>query len=372
MTNWIALDVAIGLILVFLLYSLLATVIQELLATLFGFRAKILERAICRMLQDASMENGKISRIQSMFKGSGMLGNEDSLLARFYKHPLIQFLGESDKKKPSYITSKNFSSVLVDLITENTDENDLKTRLNRALDSETDRIGNKTLALLRKFWREAEDDLSAFQLKLEQWFDETQIRCTGWYKKNTQFFLLIIGFIIAVFFNIDSIAIAGKLQKDPKLREAVVAQASDFVKSHPDLIVKREEDLKKANAAVFRDSTQKDSVIREIDYQYKALIAKGIHLQKEADSLISTDLAKVNGVLGLGLKNVREYHEPFFKNATTFDFCQFCKGLRSWGLTMVGWIIAALAISLGAPFWFDLLNKIMQFKTSLREDFREK
>ena len=30
--------------------------------------------------------------------------------------------------------------------------------------------------------------------------------------------------------------------------------------------------------------------------------------------------------------------------------------------TIVGWILTAFAISLGAPFWFDLLNKIMMLR----------
>ncbi len=32
-----------------------------------------------------------------------------------------------------------------------------------------------------------------------------------------------------------------------------------------------------------------------------------------------------------------------------------------------GYLITALAISLGAPFWFDLLNKLMQLRTSIKQ-----
>jgi hypothetical protein len=52
MFNNVALDVVIGLIFIFLLYSLLATIIQECIATQLGFRAKVLEKAILRMLED--------------------------------------------------------------------------------------------------------------------------------------------------------------------------------------------------------------------------------------------------------------------------------------------------------------------------------
>ena len=34
--------------------------------------------------------------------------------------------------------------------------------------------------------------------------------------------------------------------------------------------------------------------------------------------------------------------------------------------TLLGWLITAFAISLGAPFWFDLLNKMMQVRNTVR------
>ncbi len=36
------------------------------------------------------------------------------------------------------------------------------------------------------------------------------------------------------------------------------------------------------------------------------------------------------------------------------------------GWHLPGWLITALAISLGAPFWFDLLNKIMVVRSTVK------
>ena len=33
---------------------------------------------------------------------------------------------------------------------------------------------------------------------------------------------------------------------------------------------------------------------------------------------------------------------------------------------VVGWVITACAISLGAPFWFDMLNKIMVVRNAIK------
>src|SRR5436190_7946256 len=50
MLNNPALDTAIGLIFIYLLYSLLATTIKEFIATLFAYRPRMLERGLEQML----------------------------------------------------------------------------------------------------------------------------------------------------------------------------------------------------------------------------------------------------------------------------------------------------------------------------------
>ena len=66
MFNNVALDVFIGLVFVFLLYSLLATILQEMISTKLAFRSKVLEKAIIRMLEDgkATTANGFWSRLK--------------------------------------------------------------------------------------------------------------------------------------------------------------------------------------------------------------------------------------------------------------------------------------------------------------------
>src|SRR5262245_16449583 len=114
MFNNIALDVVIGLVFIFLLYSLLATIIQEIIATKLKFRAKILEKGIIRMLEDgrSSPSNNTVN----LFRKRNTLLNM-RIAAWFYAHPLIKYLGENnDYSKPSYLSSQNFSKVMVDLL----------------------------------------------------------------------------------------------------------------------------------------------------------------------------------------------------------------------------------------------------------------
>ena len=61
----LAIDVVLGLIFVYLLYSLLASVVQELFARIFHSRARLLTKGLRRMLEeeDHSADLGWFGRI---------------------------------------------------------------------------------------------------------------------------------------------------------------------------------------------------------------------------------------------------------------------------------------------------------------------
>jgi hypothetical protein len=223
------------------------------------------------------------------------------------------------------------------------------------------KICPETVKYLNSLWADAQGDVEKFKGYLENWFDQTMERATGWYKKNIQVVLFVIGFTIAILFNVDSIKIAGKLEKDPKLREQLVQQASSFVAAHPELdkeVYRQQEEMAKIRAEITGSgdfSALPDSLRNKLAedsanlVKYRKLQAMRDTLLARADSLIKNDLGKANNILGLGLG--------------TFT-CPKC----DWGCylsSLVGWILTALAISLGAPFWFDLLNKLMKVRSSV-------
>lgn len=414
MTNMIVLDVVIGLVFVYLLYSMLATILQELLATAFSFRSKILERAIFRMLEDGKLFNKRFGSLIALFKKQGQIEKSKSIASQFYNHPMIKYLGEDKyNSKPAYITKETFSKVMIDLLRADdlNLEEDItslikKTISDGKLPASGIKIDDETLRFIRSVWSEAQGNVTDFRKLLEKWFDDTMERCTGWYKKTTQYILLVIGLIISILFNVDSISIAGKLEKDPNLRNAVVQQADAFMKAHPDLYQERINDLNgnKKNynttvAASKKDSSKRndtivskiilvksDSIARE---KSDSLINRGILLTKRADSLINGDIAKMNGLLGLGWGSICKkdtVKKDRIRNqqiASTNNGSQqnvkpgatqvktenskneFWKTTDEWISRIIGWFITALAISLGAPFWFDLLGKLMQLRGSV-------
>ena len=362
--NSVILNVVIGLVFIYLLYSLLATIIQELIATWFGFRAKILELAIFRMLEDESKFRFRIGSLLHIFRKSKRSSLPTTPSAQFYHHPLIKFLGEGKQSsKPSYINRDTFSKVIIDLLrsdaftAESNPREFIQTALNEGRmkwGEQSVQIGPETLSYLRSLWADAQGDVAQFRRSLETWFDETMDRVTGWYKKHTQFILLIVGFVIAVAFNVDTIKIVTKLERDPVLREQVVQQANAFMTTNPNL--EKEMEAAKLNLIALQTTTSASDTTRaKINIyaadtaRYKALMATRDSLVSRADSLINTDLKKVNSTLGIGLST---YSCGFGINKCFFQ-------------SLLGWLITALAISLGAPFWFDLLNKLMKLRNSV-------
>ena len=375
MTGSVILDVIIGLVFIYLLYSLLATIIQELIATKLSFRAKVLEKAIIRMLEDGK----SVKRVpladrfagfyHLLFRPNRLKGKK--IASWFYAHPLIKYLGEDNFfSKPAYISSTNFSKVMLDLLNgvDGADQLNVLNIKNSVLNGTInklaiDRIQDKnnpaiealnananqhaietinqdTALFLRSLWMEAEGDIDKFRTKLDNWFDDTMERATGWYKRYTKYILFIVGMLIAIAFNVDSIAIAKKLSRDPKLRDQVVQSANVFLTKQQQLAnqLQQMHDKKLDSTTVFQSEKE----------TYDSLTKRSKALMDSANTLINGDINDLNKMLAIGWKDG-------FLSFKTEPFT---------GSKLLGWLLTALAISLGAPFWFDLLNKLMKLRGS--------
>jgi len=334
----VALDVVIGLVFIFLLYSLLASIIQEIFARLFSMRARTLMSGIRRMLEDDkckseyTLVNFFSERINDIiylvhpFKDS-------KFLKEFYKDPNIKYLGENGvNSKPSYITPERFSKTLIHMFRKqgyNPSMNQYQEIRNNLANNSFDRfqVGEDTKNVMMRMLEDANQDVERFKIELESWFNDMMDRVSGWYKKKTQFNLFVIGFIIAVSFNVDTIAIVKLLAKDEAARSSMVQLAISKYESYGTIIANQKD-------SIVVDSVSGDTVVLKT-FQYN---------DKELDDVkksLETDIEEVQNILGFGHKDTNDNQSE--NNPTPF-----------WG-----WLITALAICLGAPFWFDLLNKIM-------------
>lgn len=69
-------------------------------------------------------------------------------------------------------------------------------------------IESEARVYLSKLWVDAQEDITKFKAGLEDWFNDMNERLEGGYKWLTQTILFVVGFVLAVSFNIDTIAVA--------------------------------------------------------------------------------------------------------------------------------------------------------------------
>ncbi len=296
------LSTVIGIIFVMLLFSMLSSTILELIAGYTSLRGKHLIKAI-----------------------RGMIGKEGT--TEFIKHPFFRQLaaGSSENvtdngKKvslPSSISADTFSSVLLDML-----EIDPSTDLKKTIDALPEGP-QKELAVF--LYKKTGDDLAAIKKNLEDWYDEVMDRVTGAYKRHTQRYLLVIGFAVAVIFNVDMLNVYGNLSTNASLSNQIADQAAMFIGN-----TTRPDSLKLDGANI-------DSLSQQIQF------------------LLSEDqIGALKSPLGLGWEwQVKE---------CCVCACWSCAGF--WLLKLAGWITTALGISLGATFWFDALKKLVSIRNS--------
>jgi hypothetical protein len=315
------LEVAIGLVFAYCLYSLLATTISEIIASLLGLRARKLELAIERMLTDPHLS--------------------DKLFNRFYDHPMIKYMNDGSRfdKRPSYISAKNFSKAVVDIVINSGVSSGRQVTprtITAGLKSLNPKSGSDTISLLESFLADSHNDPVKFREMIEQWFDDMMELTTGWYKRQSQWIVFVIGLIIAIIFNASTFDIVNHLSKDNSARVQLVQLATSYVKNHP---------AEMADTSV-KHQTDTPAITQRLD-----------SLVLYADSLYKADIAQSHQLLGIGWSNSAAANHMDSHN---------------WPANVLGWIITALAISLGAPFWFDLLSKFVQLRGTRSESKDEK
>jgi hypothetical protein len=240
-------------------------------------------------------------------------GTGTGLAGALYQHPLVRGLYDASKPKdrPSYIPTRNFAVALLDMVARGTDPDDATQATGTAQPISVEgvrltvqKIGNQPVqrAILAAL-DTAEGSLVRAQRNLEDWYDSAMDRVSGGYKRQTQKVLIGIGLVLAIGANVDAIEVAKRLYLDKPMRDAVVQQATAYVAAHPD-----------TTETIKALQTRLDALPLPIGWPRKP--------------------------------------EP--------------RGVVDYTLMIFGWIVTGLAVSLGAPFWFDLLNKFMVIRATVK------
>lgn len=300
-------EVAIGLILMYLLLSLLVTAVNEVIAQLAGIRARHLQSALRQML-NLKAKPGDADNL--------------ALFDAIRNSSTLQIAGAISKtsrsgggKLPSYLKRDNFLAALREAIPQ---VPGLKPVVDGAGKPIAVTAGSDIAMLIQALPDDSQikralaaaiGDARAVATDAEQrigdWFDGMMERATGAYKRWMSTFSLCIGFALAVAFNCDTIGVADKLAKNPVMRAEVVK------------------------------------------------VAEGV-----AQRCAGTDGAPP--LTAAGCKDAQQ-------NLQSLSALPIGGAREIGALSLAGWLLTALAVTLGAPFWFDMLSKVMNVRASFKK-----
>lgn len=159
------------------------------------------------------------------------------------------------------------------------------------------------------------------------WFDRSMDRSAGVYRRNAKGVAILIGLLIAVTANTDTLHVINRLAQDSALRTAYGQAASALVSSHPEAI------------ACLQAQTDQAA-------QNNCLTSSATDLRAAIDRTTALPI-------GWNATNWQEQWQVHSESSLV-------RGLK----ILAGWLISAIALSMGAPFWFNLLNKVVNVRNS--------
>ncbi len=353
------LEVAIGMAFVYLLLSLLCSAFSELIESFLKFRARDLE------------------------KGVGKLLHDPVLAGSLFNHALIKPLGE----QPTYIPARTFRLALWNMATSaagkgeglTKDLNSLRSTLAAWATPDAAAVGattpaaadgkNKAVVLNTEISKvlltlidEADNDINKARENVEGWYNDAMDRVSGSYKRRTHRILMVMGLSAAALLNVDTLNVVKALLYNDTLRSSVVASAEQYAKTSPT-----------PNAA--NPPTQTADPL------------KGVEVARQNINEIRGEIDKLGLPIGWSRRPVEPRRDnDKYKNMSEADFNQAVARYRqasadyavdprrfpanddyyAWFLKLLGIFITGLAVTQGAPFWFDMLNKIIVIRSTVK------
>ncbi len=296
-------DVVIGLTVVYLSASIYVTIINEYIAQIWKRRAKQLGRDLNKLIDDTTI-------VESL--------TQNPALAPFFTDGQIG---------SSYIDTKVLAQQLIGGLTTTTTAVMGMARIVTAIGElkRDSNIKNHLMALSKT----AADDVEKFTQSVSVWIDSSLTMLGETYKRNTQKWSFCIGFIMAIACNLNTVTIVDHLYRDKETRQKISAYGSNFIESVTT------ETFTKCQATAVAANIQKDPICKEVDELRESLFSGEATFAK----------IPIGWSEGFSLSS--------FKQAFSVT-------------TVLGWLLTALAVSLGASFWFDLLKQLINIRHGLK------
>lgn len=315
-----SLDILIGIVTVYLVLGIACTAIVETIASWARLRARNLETALNEMLGGA-------------YRSAANDKEASAFLEAFYAHPLIRTLSKGEDGRPSYIPPKIVSRVVEALLKVDQQQLSICDAIN-ALPG--DARSNPLKGLLQALLAQTNGQVTEFRHALEEHFNAVMDRASGWYKRHTQNIALLAASVLVIGGNVDTLTLANSLASNPQMRVQMLAFAADVANNaQADLQTLAEHATAETGNAATSSS---DNNARALTEAIEKSEAVNRQLRDQA-----TQLSRAG--LKMGWETLPQ---------TPGD----------WLAKVGGLLISIVAISLGAPFWFSVLQRFMKVRAT--------
>ncbi len=316
------LNFLIVIVFIYLVLSLAASMLVEMLAAQISKRGKMLRRRLTEMFDDV---------------------HETGFAALLFESPLLRsYMGTN--RLPSYLPADGFAKAVIAIVKEHeiTDAKALPPVL-RAL------VRGSGITL-------DESGLEAFRTALIEWYDQAMDRLTGTYRRWARRWLFAAGLFLAVGFNIDFLHItqsvwSARFTLDETVRQIegvqteIQSKLTDGQTVDAAFLTSNPETLRKIVALTDGNTTGIPAlpvgwVIVDADCPTDPSDTAAMALAQKAGKICT-----INARLGVLWDTVQ--------TPSKLDFA-----------AIVGWLLSALLVLPGTNFWFDSLSRLFAIRSA--------
>lgn len=325
------LQIIIALIFIYLIVSLVVSELQEQLAALFQWRARNLKKAIEIFAGKKFQE--ELYQSKSLFSGfnqytnklSGFSAGPSYVEKEVFAESLMSII-QTELEKGSQGNQDLTLSPEQKLFPEDENPNIIQLLDNLPKEYLDLKERLKDVAYITKL-KHNKPTVEHFTAEIANTFSEVMERTSGVYKRNAKGVSLLLGLLAAPLFNIDTFHIVDRLYTDPDLRQGFDDLATEMVETN--------------NNCLEAADNNEDKIKN-----------------------CQTDLEEETKRLKTSLAESQPLPIGWDKNGW-FNGEQI-EAQGDLGQAGLGWFISAIAISMGAPFWFELLGKVINVRNTVR------
>jgi hypothetical protein len=331
-------DLALGLVLSFLLLSLLVSGLNEAFVRLLAIRSKFLW-AYLRDTLDGSDSQGKSwlpARVRDVFASLPFVRDprpahsdqpappeaalapthesktEDAMTTLLYQR--VQEIDHPKRGRTSIanLPPERFAVAMMEMAA--TEKDGVEGLLEKLKSMRSPLYGH-----LKGVWETAQRDMDRFKQGVESWYDAEMQRLSMLYKRYVKWVVAVLGVVVTLLFTMDGLEYGKTLLRDNAFRASVTAVAE----AGPDAYSELKESCSQTNPVpCITDTLSQPALVKVFDH---AIVS--VSIPAEGDPRIQW-----NG-------------GTWWDRLTT---------LSHWP----GYLLTYVALLFGAPFWWDILRRL--------------